>query len=171
LGLEGLCLHCRKVSALSGASRVVISDYPESELLENIRTNISVCLPQGFPQSSVVVGHVWGRNSEDLIQANEPPGLFDIIILADLVFNHSEHFNLLKTCASCLSPDGMVIVAFSHHKPENEEKDLRFLTAAVEPPYVFKVEKMFQTTRPPMFPEDDGPLRTRSTVHVYKMYY
>ena len=67
-------------------------------------------------------------------------------------------------------------MSFSHHKPENEEKDLEFLRLAAKggnggegEGYGFEVRKLFQTRREPMFPEDPGSVLMRSTVHVYHL--
>ena len=78
-----------------------------------------------------------------------------------------------------LAEGGEIYVSFSHHKPENEEKDLKFLRLAGgkegekgedgEERYGFEVKKLFQTRRDPMFPEDPGSVLMRSTVHVYHL--
>ncbi len=105
---------------------MVISDYPDAELLANIHNNISRCIPEDMQShigtlflllvidplmpSSDVVGHIWGRDVSPLLHTHgsQTDEKFDVIILADLVFNHSEHTHLLHTCAACLAPQGEV---------------------------------------------------------------
>lgn len=57
---------------------------------------------------------------------------FDIIIMADLLFNRSQHAQLLETCDGCLarSDAAEVWVSFSHHDPEKRELDMKFLELA-----------------------------------------
>lgn len=76
------------------------------------------------------VGYIWGQDltpirapllaSPSYARADVPVG-FDVIILADLLFNRSEHDSLLWTCRECLSPDGVVLVAFGHHDPQKAD--------------------------------------------------
>jgi predicted nicotinamide N-methyase len=35
---------------------------------------------------------------------------YDVLVLADVVFNHSQHHALLQTCAACLREDGLGVV-------------------------------------------------------------
>ena len=59
-------------------------------------------------------GHIWGQKIPEILStlssgcSGEEEGIgrgkFDLIILSDLIFNHSQHDALLKTCAECLSP-------------------------------------------------------------------
>jgi len=77
---------------------------------------------------------------------------FDVIIMADLLFNHSEHVHMLQTCEKCLSPDGVVLVMYTSHRPWLAEKDYNFFNVAQEQ-FNFKVEKMFDTKMKVMFDE------------------
>jgi len=44
------------VCALSGAAHVVVTDYPDADLIENLRYNITHCGP--LPQNSNIVAEV-----------------------------------------------------------------------------------------------------------------
>lgn len=92
---------------------------------------------------------------------------YDIIILADVLFNHTCHNELLKTCSECLADDGQVLITVTHHKPKLREKDLHFLTLAAE--NNFKVVHLFSEKLSPMFPEDVGEEEIRSMVHFYTL--
>lgn len=64
---------------------------------------------------------------------------FDIVIMADLLFNRSQHAQLLETCDRCLregSDEGTVWVSFSHHDPEKAELDMKFFALAREKGFV-----------------------------------
>ncbi|GAA5837986.1 hypothetical protein JCM3766R1_004168 [Sporobolomyces carnicolor] len=142
---------------------------------------------------------------------------FDLILLSDLVFNHSQHLALLKTCLSCLAPppspssspsspsstlsrpppptttttstsssssrtvpsvdlscdsdEGTattpaVLCFFSHHRPKFVEADLGILSLARENGW--RVTKVWEDQEAgPAFPEDDGDLTIRGTVHGF----
>lgn len=55
-------------------------------------------------------GHLWGTPVEPLLAPLSEDGSvkFDVIILADLIFNHSQHRQLLQTCRTALAEDGLV---------------------------------------------------------------
>ncbi|TDL23551.1 hypothetical protein BD410DRAFT_721273, partial [Rickenella mellea] len=95
-GLPGL------VAALNGARKVVLTDYPDDPLLENLRSNVETNIPSAVKPNISVLGYVWGRRVETLISASDATSdgdsTFDIIIMSDLIFNHSQHDALLKTC-------------------------------------------------------------------------
>lgn len=59
-------------------------------------------------------------------------GCFDVVILADLLFNRSQHAQLLETCDRCLgqSETATAWVSFSHHDPEKAELDMKFFDLA-----------------------------------------
>ena len=64
-----------------------------------------------------------------------------MIILSDLVFNHSEHHKLLDTCRQSLKRNGgKCLVVFSPHRPHLLQDDLSFFETAKQ--YQFKTEKL-----------------------------
>jgi len=150
---------------------VVATDYPEKDILDNIEENFRRNLPDEMLQRSIAVakGHLWGKEPEALLAllSKKPANGFDFIILSDLLFNHSQHSSMLKTCQTCLHPQGKVLVAFSHHRPRYERQDMEFFRAAQEAPFTFKVTKLFEEKLALMFPEDPGPEDVRATVHFY----
>jgi len=157
------------IAALLGASKVVSTDYPEQELLENISNNFKMNLPQGIlsQNKAVVTGHLWGINEKMLLDFLPSGEMFNLIILSDLIFNHSSHFDLLRTCYSCLDRSGTILVAFSHHRPKYIKEDLHFFDLARGEPFHFEVEKRFEKRMEPMFPDDPGSSDVRSTIHFY----
>ncbi|PRP85855.1 hypothetical protein PROFUN_06129 [Planoprotostelium fungivorum] len=150
------------MAALNGASRVLITDYPEDVLLDNIKENVrSNC---GTVSHVKVMGHMWGKEPEKLIESSG--GQFDRIILSDLIFNHLSHRDMLRTCKTCLKPGGKVLVAFSHHRPNFTKEDLNFFTVAREE-FSFECNLERSMRMKAMFPEDPGPEDVRATVHYY----
>ena len=82
---------------------------------------------------------------------------FDVLILADLLFNHSEHTKLIKTVELMLKkkPDSRAYVFCSPYRPWLYEKDLAFFDLAKEAG--FTVTKMFEKVMDKvMFEEDPG---------------
>ncbi len=78
------------VAAILGAQKVVVTDYPDEELIVKLRYNIQHCSPLQDKSNIVADGFLWG-SSVDSLKAHIPPGVvgFDVLILADILFNHS----------------------------------------------------------------------------------
>ncbi|KAF9359618.1 nicotinamide n-methyltransferase [Mortierella sp. AD094] len=190
------------VAAINGASKVVITDYPDNDLISNIQFNAEQVVPQLTQDGVVIVqGYLWGSNTRPLLahlnpsasasvsETPEPRKLYDTIILSDLLFNHSQHRAMLKTCKETLKPGtGRVFVFFTHHRPWLADADNKFFEIAaapvIEPPagdessdderdpggFGFKVEKVLEEKMTPMFSEDPGSEEVRATVHGYIMW-
>jgi nicotinamide N-methyltransferase len=102
--------------------------------------------------------------------SNEPG--YDVLILADLLFNHSEHAKLIKTVQLTLkkSPASRAYVFFTPYRPWLYEKDLAFFDLAKEAG--FAVSKTFEKVMDKvMFEEDPGvshhsPDTTYITDHI-----
>jgi nicotinamide N-methyltransferase len=156
------------VCALNGASRVVVTDYPDADLIDNLRYNITHCKLLSTPPSIVAEGYLWGAPIQDIIQhLPNSDETFDVLILADLLFNHSEHAKLIKTVQLTLkkSPDAKAYVFFTPYRPWLLQKDLAFFDAAKEAG--FAVEKTFEKVMDKvMFEEDPGVSSTRTLKRV-----
>ncbi|RKO88957.1 S-adenosyl-L-methionine-dependent methyltransferase, partial [Blyttiomyces helicus] len=157
--------------AINGARTVVSTDYPDPAVIKNIERNARENAPGQVEAGALkVVGFIWGQPVEDLFAAlPSPTDRFDLIILADLIFNHTEHANLLKTCAQCLAPGGVVLTTFTHHVVKWADRDMKFFEIAAADPLNFEFEKLYEDRHSPMFPDDDGDLDVRSTVHAYRL--
>eukprot|EP00824_Muranothrix_gubernata_P019169 TRINITY_DN38738_c0_g1_i1.p1 TRINITY_DN38738_c0_g1~~TRINITY_DN38738_c0_g1_i1.p1 ORF type:complete len:265 (+),score=54.00 TRINITY_DN38738_c0_g1_i1:107-901(+) len=153
------------ILTLRGAERVLITDYPESVLLDTLRENVHENIPSERINCVKVMGFLWGSNPHTLLH----DGSFDLILLSDLVFNHSQHEALLRVCHACLAPGGVVYVAFSHHRPHYQHKDREILTLAASAPFFFRVEQLFEEKMPEMFPEDPGDVEIRRTVYCFTL--
>ncbi|GAA5877045.1 hypothetical protein JCM16303_006146 [Sporobolomyces ruberrimus] len=201
-GLPGL------VAALEGAGQVVISDFPDAALVKNLEKNVELNIGSVSPVNDHIAqtraaGFTWGSSPDDLFSTltDSASSKFDLILLSDLVFNHSQHLALLKTCLSCITPSSFtstsssstkstspsnpslppvdltkeldrplrtpaVLCFFSHHRPKFVEADLGILSLAEENGWI--VEEVWEDKDAgPAFPEDEGNLGIRGTVHGY----
>ncbi|KAJ1961600.1 Protein N-terminal and lysine N-methyltransferase efm7, partial [Dimargaris xerosporica] len=172
------------VAALNGARKVVVTDYPDVDLLGNIEYNLSQSLPTQVKQGTVqLAGYIWGHDPTPLLQHVAPPGTnatnvlsmsakFDVIILCDLIFNHSQHRNMLQSCQQCLTTDpanpGRVFVFFTHHRPHLAHCDMAFFDLARDE-FGFRVEHILSDQLEPMFAQDPGDPMVRATVHGYQL--
>ncbi|KAJ3021362.1 UNVERIFIED_CONTAM: nicotinamide n-methyltransferase, partial [Siphonaria sp. JEL0065] len=161
------------ISALNGAECVVATDYPEPRLISTIKRNCLVNCPTQVSQGTLkVVPHQWGQDlTEVLTSLPDDTRKFDVIYLADLIFNHTEHRALLKTCLGALQPgkESCLYVYFSHHNVHWADKDMKFFEIAQEVEFGFTVEKIDAVRAEAMFPDDTGDIDVRTTVHCYKM--
>ncbi|KIM79254.1 hypothetical protein PILCRDRAFT_823505 [Piloderma croceum F 1598] len=176
-GLPGL------VAAKNGARKVVLTDYPDRELIENLEYNVKKNIPVTAADRLSVIGYIWGRPSQPLIDSLPASPIaptangFDLILLSDLVFNHSQHDALLTTCENTLMthapseseqrPAPTVLVFYTHHRPHLAHRDLEFFAKARE--RMWLCEEIVQDKFPPMFPDDPGEEEVRSTVHGWRL--
>ncbi|EGC31708.1 hypothetical protein DICPUDRAFT_156398 [Dictyostelium purpureum] len=158
------------IAALNGAKKVLLTDYPDKDLIDNMLYNIENAVPNSISENRILgKPHLWGKEPEKLFEYLENPTTekFDIIILSDLIFNHATQDKMLLTCANCLSDDGIIFVTFSHHRPNRMAKDLYFFELASQEPFNFTSEKFNERKMHAMFEDDLGPEEVRATVHFY----
>ncbi|KAN0129048.1 nicotinamide N-methyltransferase [Lactarius tabidus] len=160
-GLPGLLV------AKSGARTVVLTDYPDQALVGNMAYNVG---QNGVEAQVTVRGYIWGRPVQPLLEPlsrTMTGAKFDLILLSDLIFNHSEHRALLWTCEHTLASRGCVLVFYTHHRPHLAERDMGFFDVARETGWT--CEKELTERFAPMFPEDMGDEGVRATVHGWKL--
>jgi nicotinamide N-methyltransferase len=176
------------VCAILGAKTVVVTDFPDPDLIENIWHNIEHCQALtavgehvDIPKVVIAEGYLWGADPAPLLAHIAPTGNahpatgktssgFDILILADLLFNHSEHAKLIATVQQTLShsPSSKAFVFFTPYRPWLLEKDLAFFDLAREAGFNVEkeLEKMVEKV---MFEEDRGDEKIRRTVFGYML--
>ncbi|KAF2725779.1 nicotinamide N-methyltransferas-like protein Nnt1 [Polychaeton citri CBS 116435] len=163
------------ICTICGAARVVVTDYPDADLVDNLRFNIEHCtlLPDACKISAE--GYLWGADNEAII-ANLPASQeergFDVLILADLLFNHSEHVKLVQSIQQNLkhSPEAEALVFFTPYRPWLLEKDLSFFELARAGG--LSVRKIFEKVMDKvMFEEDPGDELLRRTVYGYRLQW
>lgn len=164
------------ICGVNNALKVICTDYPDPDLLSHIQYNVDHC--EGLDASKVVVeGFIWGHDVTPLcydhLSESELPteikeeDKFDLIIMSDLVFNHTEHAKLLNNCRTALKQTGCCLVVFSPHRPHLLENDLAFFTLCED--FDFKAEKIEQVSYKPMFEEDEETAEIRSRVYCFEL--
>jgi nicotinamide N-methyltransferase len=135
----------------------VVTDYPDADLVENLVKNCALVPEPGHIHAE---GYLWGAEAakikEQLPRADQDAG-FDLLILADVLFNHSEHARLLLSIQQTLkkTPGAQALVFFTPYRPWLLEKDLAFFDLAREGG--FTVEKILEKVMDKvMFEEDRG---------------
>lgn len=160
------------LSAHLGAKYVVSTDYPDPDLISNIEKNI---VENKVSQNCSALGYIWGNETDEIVSTlrehtADANSTFDVIILSDVIFNHSEHLKLLKSCRELLTPDtGKVLVTFSPHRPKLFHKDLEFFETAKQPPFNFKPRFVEMEHWSPLFKDDtdESTVELRSRVYFY----
>ena len=138
--------------------KVVVTDYPDEDLIVNLRHNIISCSLLPDPAIITAEGYLWGALPQPLLSHLPSPSQgFDVLILADLLFNHSEHGKLLSSIQQTLNKtaEAKALVFFTPYRPWLLQKDLAFFDLARQGGFrVEKVlEKIMETV---MFEEDPG---------------
>ncbi|KAF9264327.1 hypothetical protein L218DRAFT_926100 [Marasmius fiardii PR-910] len=167
------------IASLNGAQRVVITDYPDAALVENMQYNVDQNIGDDQVRQHITVkDYIWGTPVQPLLDTlpSSTQG-FDLIILSDLLFNHSQHDALLKTCEQTIRPAGSlpddlsrgpcVLVFYTHHRPHLAHRDMVFFDKARKQGW--KCDKIVERKYPPMFPDDPGAEEVRSTVHGWRL--
>ncbi len=149
------------VCAIKGAKKVVVTDYPDEDLIENLRYNIQHSAAATTPDNLVAEGYLWGNSPSSLtshLPDSPGQGGFDLVILADLLFNHSEHRKLVLSLQQTLkrTARARALVFFSPHRPWLFDKDMAFFDLARE--MGFSVEKVLERKMERTMRED-VPLR------------
>ena len=147
-----------------------MTDYPDEELILNLRHNIEHSAMPTRLHNISAEGYLWGNSPSDLmtqlsgISAPASRGAiadkegFDLLILADLLFNHSEHRKLLVSVQKTLerTADAKALVFFTPHRPWLFDSDMAFFDLAREMGFV--VEKVLEKTMEKAMVEN-GPVR------------
>lgn len=146
------------VSAICGARVTVMTDYPDPDLVENMRYNADLAKTPGL----FVEGYKWGDSPEKLLSyvgsgsgSDEEDRKFDTLIMADVVYSHREHPNLIKTMHTTLkrSPDSVALVIFTPYEPWLLPKTEQFFPLAEE--NGFTVTKVFEILMDDVLFEND----------------
>lgn len=173
------------VAGLFGAKKVVMTDFPDPDIVMNMQKNIDACdetvEPKGHIAKTIdAVGFVWGADPVPLIarlsssSSSSPDGSaspatteerFDVLILADLLFRHSEHGALVKTIRETMkaSRDSAAYVFFTSYRPWKKDLDMGFFDVARDAG--FEVEQVLEKKlAKPLFDNDPGDLDVQKTV-------
>ncbi|KAK4229475.1 hypothetical protein QBC38DRAFT_110620 [Podospora fimiseda] len=156
------------ITASLGAKKVVVTDFPDPDLVSTMWKNIYSCHLLNQDELNIAAdGYVWGANPKHLIDHLKPVGedRFDVLILADLLFRHSEHGNMLKTVRETMkkSREAKAYVVFCSYRPWLRHKDLAFFELAKEQGFLVEqiLEKKMER---PLFENDPGDEEVLKTV-------
>jgi nicotinamide N-methyltransferase len=135
------------VASYLGAPIVVSTDYPDTQLIDNLEKNFNENFKEPKRSNCKVEGYIWGSNCTKLkAHLKAPKERFDLLLMSDLIFNHQAHGAMLDTMDSCLPPadspstgrtdatEGtngpQALVFFTHHRPHLADKDMSFFQLA-----------------------------------------
>ncbi|KAI9680639.1 MAG: nicotinamide n-methyltransferase [Caeruleum heppii] len=166
-GLPGL------VCAMHASDQVVVTDYPDADLVDNLRHNISQTAHLRSSSSICAEGYLWGSPTDELLShLPDPAAGFEVLILADVLFNHSEHEKLVWTITRTLtrSETSKALVFFTPYRPWMLDRDLAFFDVARAKGLVVKkvLEHVMDKV---MFSEDPGDEMLRRTVFGYELQW
>lgn len=153
-------------AALGGAKFVAATDYADASLMDNIAFNVVSNLGDGG-KTVEAIGHTWGADVTPLLEAGEG-GAYDLVILSDLAFNHSQHEALMRTVDATLAEGGVALVFLTHHRPRLAEADMAFFPNLAKRGYGY--ERVVEEYTGPMFEDDPGDERVRGTVHGFRCW-
>ena len=158
---------------------MVLTDYPDEDLIENLRHNVREvhALHQHARGSGRLKarGYLWGdANVAPLyellpLECQRQKG-FDILLLADLNFNHHCHEALAATICLILkwSKDARALVFFTPYRPWLLDKDMALFAVCGRKGLVVK-KLLEEQTEQVMFEKDLGDETLRKTVFGYEI--
>jgi nicotinamide N-methyltransferase len=159
------------VSAIHGAKYVVVTDYPDPDLVENLQWNVDNCALLPKTCNIEAKGYLWGAETEKIV-SGLPNGedRFDLLILADLLFNHSEHRKLVASVQQMLkrTAEAKALVFFTPYRPWLLPNDLAFFDLTKEAG--FEVDKFFEHTMEKVMFEEDPGVRAPYIAKSYKRW-
>ena len=159
------------ICAALGAASVVVTDYPDAHVIANMQHNVeaadAVLDANGALSARIAVrGYAWGGPAAALLSILGPEQRFAVVVLADLLFRHSGHADMLRTLRQTLARDGVAYVFFTSYRPWLRHKDLAFFDlAAMDEHGPFAVEQVMEhKLDKPMFDGDPGDVEVQKTV-------
>lgn len=136
--LPSLVLLSQPNEALPAA--VVISDYDDPAIVEAMSDNLKSNAHLLRADRCRVVGHTWGSDTAALAMAcdaalggtavSHEGGSFDVVLLAEVMWNPELHRALLQTLCAVLAPNGEVWMCHCHHWDGHEQVDAHFFRLA-----------------------------------------
>ena len=161
------------ISVFNDAKFVCCTDFNEPDLIRLLESNFDGNVCQSLKDKYEIVGFTWGSDESELVApltARNLNPFYDVIILCDVVFNHSEHEKLLAVCSKLINPDGGVIhCIFTHHRVRYVQEDLSFFKKALD---LFSLKSTHCKSEKvgAMFKDDPGDLEIRSLIHYYQLF-
>ena len=164
------------VAALLGARAVVVSDYPDDRMLQNMRANLTANLPPEQRRRAVVVGYDWNHSARSLMSAlsglhdarhggGDGGGAegFNLVLLSDLLYE-CEHEAILRAVASSLAAapeDARALLTFQVHDLCQLPKQVAFFQLAAD--FGLAVKRLSTVTVGRQFEDEAGDEVEEST--------
>ncbi len=105
------------MAGLMGAERVVVTDYPAEEVLQNIRANVVRNIDARREKVRMgdvrVEGHEWGEVEDEFSRANKES--FGRVLVADCLWMPLQHKNILRSIRWFLTSQGRAWVVAGFH--------------------------------------------------------
>lgn len=155
------------VAGVLGARAVVVTDYPEQSVIENIEEVVRI----NRVEQAVVRPHLWGDSVAEL-SAHMKDSFFDVLLLAEVLWKDTYclHDLLLQSVSQTLDrAHGVAIMTFVHRETESHKaaNDLEFFALALEK-YGIRSKCLGQCfDYKDVFEESD----TNAAVNVYILYF
>ena len=162
----------------------MVTDYPDADLIENLQWNIenvsardtpaeAPTAPRSSKKTIVAKGYLWGADPGALLDFAQVEGRrrgFDILLMADLLFNHSCHDALVSSICMTMkrTSAARALVFFTPYRPWLFEKDMAFFDLCQSKG--LRVEKILEEEMEKvMFEEDRGDEALRRKVFGYEV--
>lgn len=117
-------------SALAGAQKVVLSDYPSQKVLANLKTNVDKNVPETMRENVTIQPHEWGVLTDEFSKAHAHH--FTRILCADCLWMDCEHWGFAQSIVHFLATNdnarAWVIAGFHTGRP----KIVAFFDTAVQ---------------------------------------
>ncbi len=164
------------VAGVLGASKVVMTDFPDPDLVINMQKNIDACDATTEPAGRIAAavdaaGFVWGGDVAPLLaRLPAEQARFDVLILADLLFRHNEHGMLVKTIREAMGATAASVayVFFTSYRPWKRDLDMKFFDVAREAGLeAVRVEERMLDR--PLFENDPGDVDVQKTVNGFEV--
>ena len=158
-----------------GAKEVVLTDYPDEDLINNLRINADTVRDATGDATQAIgkltaKGYLWGdRNIVHLTEDSTIEG-FDVLLLADVNFNHHCHDALAESICLNLkrADESRAFVFFTPYRPWLLEKDMALFDVCTSKGLEVRklLEEKMETL---MFEKDPGCEQIRKTVFGYEI--
>ncbi|PHH62516.1 hypothetical protein CDD81_7089 [Ophiocordyceps australis] len=154
------------VAGLLGARRVVMTDFPDPAIVAAMQRNVDEAAVQEVVR---VLGFVWGGDAAPLLAALAPQDKgFDVLVLADLLFRHSEHGALVRTICQTMrrTASSAAYVFFTSYRPWKQDADMAFFDVARAAGLAVRLlaERKLDA---PLFADDPGDVEVQKTVRGF----
>lgn len=146
-----------------------MTDYHDPDLVDNMQWNATNAAPLiPTPNCLHVEGYKWGNPVDKLLSylPSDSKG-FDLLIMADVVYSHREHGNLIKTMQQTLkkTSDSVALVIFTPYEPWLLPRTEQFFPLAEQSG--FRVTKIFeQVLDEHLFENDPGVCLSSSSTEL-----